>query len=235
MLKNKSTGKCHFYSGLSAIGVMSYVALGSPTLAAVATFDSFSEGFSGKTITDGEITFFDLDERLSPNQLPYEFSIESTTTAQLGSSFSAPNYLTTEGFVPGPDPSFGRFGSARITTKKVEQAASLELFSQLFSPSNNILTLEASLDGNLVASNSAALADFEVIGTGPLLHKTIAVSGVAFDELRLVASGPDDDGVAFIGIDNVEVVPEPTSVLGVLAFGALGAGSLLKRKKKLVK
>ncbi len=229
----KSTVKSHLYSGLSAMGVVSYVALASPTLAAIATFDSFSEGFSGTTITDGEITFFDLDERLSPEQLAYTFSIESTTASQLGSSFSAPNYLTTEGFVAGPELSFGRFGSARITTGKVEQAASLELFSQQpFSASNNILTLEASLDGNLVASKSAALVDFGVVGTSPLLHKTLAVSGVAFDELRLVASGPDDDGVAFIGIDNVRVVPEPTSALGVLAFGALGAGSLLNRKKK---
>lgn len=229
----KSTVKTHLYTGLSAMGVVSYVAFASPTLAAIATFDSFSEGFSGTTITDGGITFFDLDERLSPEQIPYTFSIEGTTASQLGSSFSAPNYLTTEGFVPGPDPSFGRFGSARITTGKVEQAASLELFSQQpFSPSDNILTLEASLDGNLVASKSAALTDFEVVGTSPLLHKTLAVSGVAFDELRLVASGPDDDGVAFIGIDNVSVVPEPTSTLGVLAFAALGAGSLLNRKKK---
>ncbi|MEW5860903.1 MAG: hypothetical protein AB1861_26610 [Cyanobacteriota bacterium] len=57
-----------------------------------------------------------------------------------------------------------------------------------------------------------------------------------FDELRLVASGSDDDGAAFIGIDNVRVgVPEPTSALSVFAFGILGAGSVLKRKSKLAK
>jgi len=204
----------------------------SPTRAAVATFDSFSEGFSETSITDGGITFFDLDERLSANERPYLFSIEGTTSDLLGSSFSTPNYLTTENYVPGSNLSFGRFGSARITTGKVETAASLELFSQLFSPSNNILTLEALRNGELVGSKSVALADFEVIGAGPLLHTTLALSGVAFDELHLVASGPDDDGVAFIGIDNVSAVPEPTSTLGVLAFGALGVGSWLKRKKK---
>ena len=235
MLRNKSDVKCHLHTGLAAMGVVSYITFTSPTLAAIATFNTFSEGFSGTTITDGGITFFDLDERFSPARLPYTFSIESTTPEQLGSYFSTPNYLTTEGFVPGSEPSFGRFGSARITTGRVAQAASLELFSQLFSPLNNNLTLEASLNGNLVASNSVALADFEVIGTGPLLHQTLAVSSdVAFDELRLVASGPDDNGVAFIGIDNVRFVPEPTSALSVLAFGALGAGSLLKRKNKSV-
>ena len=217
------------------MGAVSSVALCSPTLAAVATFDSFSEGFSGTTITDGEITFFDLDERLSPEQLPYTFFIERTTAEQLGSSFSAPNYLTTEGYVPDSDLSFGRFGSARITTGKLGQAASLDLFSQLFSPSNNILTLSAWRDGDLIASDSAALTDFETVATSPLLHKSLAISGVTFDELRLVASGPDDDGVAFIGIDNVSVkpVPEPTSVLGILLFG-VGVASL-KRQKKFVK
>ena len=123
------------------MGIMFNAALGSPALAAIATFDSSSEGILGTTITDGGITFFDLDEHLSPDQLPYTFSVESTTAEQLGSSFSASNYLTTGGFVPAPDLSFGRFGSARITTGRVEQSASLELFSQLFSPSGNILTL----------------------------------------------------------------------------------------------
>lgn len=224
----KSAGKCHLYAGVSAIGVLSSVALASPTLAAIATFDNFSEGFSGTTITDEGITFFDLDERLG--QSPAKFSLEGSTAEQLGSA--APNYLTTEGFVPGPDPSFGRFGSARITTGKVQQAASLELFSQP-APSNNILTLEARREGNLVNSDSAALNDFESVGTGSLFHKTFAVSGVAFDELQLVASGPDQQGVAFIGIDNVRTVPEPSSGLGILAVGALG-WSLLTPKQKRV-
>lgn len=86
------------------------------------------------------------------------------------------------------------------------------------------------LDGNRVASNSVALADFEVVGNGPLLHKTLAVSGVAFDELRLVASGPNDDGVAFIGIDNVRAVPEPSSMLGTLAL-SVGTWLLLRKQK----
>lgn len=67
----------------------------------------------------------------------------------------------------------------------------LQLFSQqLFSPSNNILILEALRDGNLVASNLVALADFEVVGTGSLLRTTLAVSNTEFDELRLAESHP---------------------------------------------
>jgi len=63
-----------------------------------AAFDSFPKGFSGIINIDRGITFFDLDERL-PGQSPFQFSLESTTATQLGSS--APNYLTTEGFYLG--------------------------------------------------------------------------------------------------------------------------------------
>ncbi|MBD1906048.1 hypothetical protein NDI37_16505 [Funiculus sociatus GB2-A5] len=234
MLKNKSAISSHFYAGLSAIGIVSSVAFASPTLAATATFDGFLEGFSNTTITDDELTFFDLDTGLSPEETT--FSIEGTTKDYLGNFFSASNYLTFGGYAEGAEASFGRFGSTRITTGKVESSASLDVFSQLFSPSNNLLTLEAFLDGNLVQSNSVALADFGVIETSPLLHSTLSISGVKFDELRLVASGSDDDGAAFIGIDNVRVgVPEPTSALSVLAFGILGVGSVLKRKFKSAK
>ncbi|PSP06336.1 MAG: hypothetical protein BRC54_07560 [Cyanobacteria bacterium SW_7_48_12] len=232
MLAKPNNLKCSVYAGLSAIGVASSVALSSPILAATATFDSFSEGFSSTTITDEEITFFDLNERLSPDQSPSEFFIESSTEERLGSSLSAPNYLTSEGFVSGSDPSLGRFGSARIDTAGVQQAASLDLFSQRFSPSDNVLTLEASLNGNVVERDSAALAEFETVGNGPLLNETLAVSGTAFDELQLVASGPDNNGAAFIGIDNVGAVPEPTTLWGTVTTAALGAGLVLRRKLK---
>lgn len=236
MLKNKSAIISHFYTGLSAIGIVSSVAFASPTLAGTATFDGFLEGFSNTTITDDEVTFFDLDTRLPLETFPATFSIEGTTKDYLGNFFSDSNYLTFGGYAEGAEASFGRFGSTRITTGKVESSASLDIFSQLFSPSNNLLTLEAFLDGNLVQSNSVALADFGVIETSSLLHSTLSISGVKFDELRLVASGSDDDGAAFIGIDNVRVgVHEPTSALSVLAFGILGVGSVLKRKSKLAK
>jgi hypothetical protein len=235
MLKNQSPFKSYLCTGLSALGVVSSVAFSSPTLAAIATFDSFSEGFSGTTITDGGITFFGLNPGF-PEQLSDTFYIDSTTEEYLGSSFSAPNFLTVGGFASGSEPSFGAFSSAQITTGEVQNTASLEVFSLLFSPSNNILTLEAFLDGSLVASDSAALADFELIGTSDLLRNTLTISGVEFNELRLSASGPDDESIAFIGIDNVRVsVPEPVSVLGLLTFWALCATSVIKRKHKLVK
>ncbi|NJO51926.1 MAG: hypothetical protein HC840_23760 [Leptolyngbyaceae cyanobacterium RM2_2_4] len=49
--------------------------MSSGAIAAVATFDSLSEGTAGTTLTDGGITFFDLDQRLA-DAIP-SFSIEA--------------------------------------------------------------------------------------------------------------------------------------------------------------
>ena len=52
------------------------------------------------------------------------------------------------------------------------------------------------------------------------------------DTLRLVAPGFGET-VVNVNVDNDNVsVPEPSSGLGILAMGALGAGSILKRKQK---
>jgi hypothetical protein len=58
MLRNKSTVKPSLYTGLSVLGVLSSFMLTSPAFAAMATFDNFSEGFSGTTLTDAGVTFF---------------------------------------------------------------------------------------------------------------------------------------------------------------------------------
>jgi len=219
-----------YITGLSVAGTLSFGAISSGAIAAVATFDSLSEGTAGTTLTDGGITFFDLDQRLA-DSIP-SFSIESATPELFDSSFSAPNYLSFGGFAEGEEFGFGRFGSTRITAGTTGTSASLDLFSLLFSPSNNALTLEALLGETVVASTSVALSAFEPIGDG-LVRQTVAIADVTFDQLRLIASGPDDDGVAFVGIDNVRIeettrVPEPVSVASILAIGALFVG--IKRR-----
>ncbi len=219
---------CVFAVVLSFIGVLVWSA---PAIAIplTATFDSFSEGDTSVTFTDGGITFSDLDERIGT--VPDSFSIESTDSSLFGPSFSPPNYLTTEGFAPGSGFSFGRFGSARITPQIEGTVASLDIFS--FSGSPNILTVEALLNGTLVASDFITF-DF---GSG-VLSQALTISSVQFDELKLVASGSQDDGVIFIGIDNVSItpVPEPTTIalLGIGLAGLAGVGVRRKWKRKTI-
>ena len=67
---------------------------------------------------------------------------------------------------------------------------------------------------------------------------TLALSGFSRDggvttvnEFR-VLEGESTTAGLFGRITTVEPVPEPKSMLGILAFGALGGGSLLKRKRQ---
>lgn len=199
---------------LSFIGVLVWSA-SAKAIPLTATFNSFFEGDSFLSFTDGGITFSNLDERL-PGPPPGHFSIERATKKLLGPTFSPPNYLTTEGFSPGPGVSFGRFGSTLITPNVSGTAASLDIFG--FGGSPNILTLEALLNGTIVASNSISFGSVHNV-----MAWNLTVSNTQFDELKLVASGPEDKGVVFIGIDNVSIVPvpEPSTLylffLGIIA------------------
>jgi hypothetical protein len=199
-----------------AIVVSFCLGLAAPAFAIslLATFDSFAEGTKSTTIQDGGITFSELDVRFGT--APDPFVIETTDSGLFGSAYSPPNYLTPLGFISGQGFSFGRFGSARLTFGSVPAIrASLEIFSPFIPNFENILTLEARREGRPVATSFIAFK-----GSGPVLHQTLTVTGGMFDELRLVASEPQgEEGVVFIGLDNVrvETVPEPamTALVGL--------------------
>ncbi|MCC5663962.1 PEP-CTERM sorting domain-containing protein [Nostoc sp. CHAB 5784] len=231
MKKLSSTLKHHLCKGLSVIGFM-YCAggVGSPATAALATFDSFTEGFDTPVLTDGGITFSDLDQRISGSTPTF---IIERADESLRSPFSPPNVLGFGGYAPGPGASFGRFGSLAISTGELASVASLDIFNLQFPATENILTLEAYLDGTLVGSNSV---NFKTDDTG-ILYRQLSISDVTFDKLRLVASGSEDEGVLFIDIDNVRIdqtaiVPEPSSLLGLLMLGVSGVVFMLKRQPK---
>jgi len=203
--------------------------LASPAAAdtLLANFESFSEGFYPPPIfTDGAITFSDLDRRIPGEVGPLGFSIETTTSTEFGPLFSAPNYLNWGGVGPGEEGfSFTRFGSLRITFEQQPAAsASLNVLSGF--DATNVLTLNALRQGSIVGSTTigfSSIVDWQT--------NTLSVSGVLFDELRLIASGPQHNGTVFMGIDNVriETVSEPSTIsLLSICFAALVLSTTLR-------
>lgn len=198
-----------------------------------ANFDDLSEGFYATSFSDGGLTFSDLDERIPDTPGPYYFTIDGTTAGDLPSSFSPPNVMTTEGYVPGPGVSQGRFGSAWIDFSGVGSSASMDVFASipplgLGDYTQNTLSLEAWNGSTMVASVSTTFAQVYTIQESSLVLNNIA----PFDRLELVSSGPVDYGVSFIDLDNLSVtaVPEPKG-LSLLTVGLVAIICLRRRTK----
>ena len=183
----------------------------------IATFDSLDEGSASATFMDGGITFFDPDNYV--NDDTDVFVIEQADGTLGGPFFSPPNALTMNGAAPGPEASFSRMGSFWATTGSVQDMVSIDLF--LFVDAlieNNTITLEAFLDKTSVGSHSFTMTSF---GT---FHRTLSISGVEFDTVRLHGAGDLDSGAWFGLVDNVVMIPEPVTISLVGLVGMFVAG-----------
>jgi len=102
---------------------------------------------------------------------------------------------------------------------------------------------------NPFSTNPADIVGNFYLGNDPFASNPNPYTSYSFDITSLVGAGgsyilrfAEVDNRSFFnqGVDNVSIdftplatpVPEPASVLGLLAIGALGAGSVLKRKLK---
>lgn len=197
-----------------------------------ANFDDLTEGTFGTTLTDGGLTFSDLDQNFSGLNPPGTFVIENASGV-LSAPFTPPNALGFGGYVPGPGAAFGRFGSCWIDFNGVGSAASLDLFT--IGPFAT-LSLEAWNGSTMVASVSGTFNT-----TGGVQSLELGLIDVApFDRLEVVSSGPDLSGSGIQGLngasgllfDNVTVttIPEPTALL--LLPQALVAGLCLRHRHK---
>lgn len=169
-------------------------AKGSPK---IATFDSVDEGTTDARFTDGGITFYGQDRRITGEDVGV-FTVDRADNTLIGMpGFTSPNVLGFGGFSDGPGLSFGRTGEFRFSTGDKAKYAQVELYvTQL---SGTTVTLEALLHGKLVGTDSVT-----IVGTN-VQHYTLKVTGKTFDELRLVGSGSVDLGVFFGAIDTVMI------------------------------
>lgn len=92
--------------------------------------------------------------------------------------------------------------------------------------------------GNVLASESSLTPGEGAFGTSTLSYTASAGSAFLGQALEIRLLNTLSNTGTEVDFDNVRLnaisataVPEPTSMLGILAFGAFGAGSILKKKK----
>ncbi len=164
----------------------------------VANFDSFPEGAIGRDFTDGGIRFYQYDNRLDP---PPSIMVAEWADGNLTGQpeFTPPNALGFGGYSPGNGAAFTRFGSMEM--EPVSGTADLAIVN-IYSFGNDpgiTLNLEATLNGNVVATDTINLpSGFSI------RHSQLNIDGPEFDHLRMFA-GPNTTDVAFILVDTVTV------------------------------
>ncbi len=180
---------------------------------------------------------FDPTQVPSPENVPpAEFAIQATPT---GVALGADGAYYVSQFTGFPFPE----GGASIY--RVDSEGKTSVFADGFT---QLTDLEFDAEGNLYAlqyaNESAWKGDFDgsVIQIAADGTRTTLLSGEGLESPSSLAVSPDGEvyitnrsdrpgASQILKLNNSEPVPEPTSVLGVLAFGALGFKSW--RKKRL--
>ena len=182
----------------------------------VASFDDLREGHAGMLITDGGISFSNLDRRRQDETPPAYMAIDFVTG--LPGPHGSATVLQFGGFIEGPSLSSSHLGSMDIDFDGVASAATVDIFGRWTGFSDgSILMLQATLGNIPVGEDNVSLAS----GFETAQYRSLSIAGAEFDHLRLSA-GPTSDAVVYFFIDNVSIslVPEP-EVVPLLALVSL--------------
>lgn len=167
----------------------------------IARFDIFAEGAAGPVVSEGGLTFSNLDNGFSP--VPGNFVIDDGSTTLIAyEGFTSPNALGFLGWQAGTRAAFTPCRSFDISTAQSETDLSMDFLLSEGQASNSIV-LERYLGSTLVASSTHPLPT-----ASPFAVLHISLSGPAFDRVHVRGIGPGQNG-GFVGcLDNV-VVGDP--------------------------
>ncbi|BAZ26425.1 hypothetical protein NIES4073_73320 [Kalymmatonema gypsitolerans NIES-4073] len=176
-------------------------------------------------------------EAPSPDQIPDEVEIESVPT---GAAFGPDGALYVSEYTGFPFP----VGEARIF--RVGSDGEVTVYADGFT---QLSDLEFDAQGNLYAlqySNAPqwlGVADASLIQIAPDGTRTTLLSGNGLESATALTVGPD--GAVYVSskgdrpvvgqvlrVDPKAKVPEPSAVIGTVAFASLGLVSFLQRKRK---
>jgi len=168
--------------------------------------------------------------------LPPDFAIVDNQFLELGVDFNGLASTATLGSFLNP--SFPPFSGDTVIfddpslssgTLRMDSVGSLWSMVGGYVTGNRNVTLTAfASDNSILGTSSTGGPNFVGAGTGllPNIFLSVTAANIAYVTFQDEGNTYTIDDFTFTPIS----VPEPTSMLGVLAFGTFGASSLLKRK-----
>ena len=193
-----------------------------------------------------QVFMFQPGEDKCPADTSYPFSGATLTfketDTQANVTLARDGFPSFNPFNRGSTHSFEIAGNSWKGSFKVNENAGF--FNDILSLSGTFQHIGDSPFGDILTFNLQLNADDAPIGGGKIFtSKSVSLPhpGIGHSDLFNVSLTATVNNPLFTPFDKItdwnftleaKHVPEPSSVLGVLAFGALGAGSLLKRKQK---
>lgn len=180
------------------------------------------------TSQEGRGLEVEIQPALSPAITP-PFVFKTAVPPQgIPTNFANGEFLLFTGFNPSTFPAIGNSGPLSITFDSPVFGAGVQIGVD---DEPSFTAFVSAFD-----STGTLLGAFQVPGTSSLtLDNSAVFLGVSSDTpniSKLVYSTSASDRAFAINTVSIAAVPEFTSTLGLLTFGALGAGSALKRKLK---
>ncbi len=185
---SKLTGQLGMFAAvtLCAVSILGNV---SVTRADASTdFDSLQEGFLPTEVTVDGISFYDA--KVFPNDREFApFVAENASryfdeNPDLEPFFSRPNVFQISGYITGDGWLITRFYQIYFSTGHIETNADLEFFYKSFGDEflGTTVALQGLMRGEVVVEDSFVIT----VDSKAVQHEQLAISGVPFDEMRLI-------------------------------------------------
>ena len=213
--------------GYSVVGGVALISLATASMVEAATFTVFNTGVDGS------------NNPLPDNSIDTHYTITSSPIAPVPASAFIiqnhpawiPNSSTSKwiGAVPNGGTTSVPLGNYtyQTTFDLTGLEASTAVLSGLLSSDNNISNVSINGTSTGITTSFAAFTSFQ-----PFSITNGFVPGFNTLTFTVFEGGVVSGLRAEYTQATAEPVPEPTSILGILALSALGGGSLLKRKRQ---
>lgn len=182
-----------------------------------ANFDNLPEGSYGPVFQENGFTFFDLDQD-NGNGPGASFNLDDFSITLSGEpAFGPPNCLDWGALSVGGIGTVGRIKRLRISTPWPSERVQVLLFVLPSLAAGNTITMQAHSNGVIVDTDNRVIQSSA--GYVPI---TMVVDGASIDEVRIIGSGPSQNGAFFACIDRVRADAQPVGAVFCLGDGTNG-------------